>query len=376
MLLPVPQDIIGEVISLSDPETCRALVRVNKNTREAARRSAYPEFHLSLQHHQNRHFPDFYRETAKKLGQYTVRFYIHKDVPICSMVVSILEELHQLEMLYLDHCSLVENTMPLATATVRAIAVTFDLRDTGLQILRWALRGCTNVMVLHILAGDECDWKSNSRQLEDDLARYRGLSTARVSLRCYRISHPKGDSVRINKAVAGLRKLKTLERYTALVGPVATNHFTHTSKSLGFLEIKLSVDILGRAIDSKVQMLWAVKVLFVHVQAHNIFCLTEMLTSRRRPLGFTDLHIAIYGDIRGDYLGSRENWDTLDIEIAGLSEGMERLFIYPRARYAGSGTVEDLTREDIVRAAGMLKTAFEACSGFLVAGGFPTLDGK
>ncbi|KAJ7592451.1 hypothetical protein C8J56DRAFT_885611 [Mycena floridula] len=330
MLLPVPQDIIGEVISLSDPETCRALVRVNKNTREAARRSAYPEFHLSLQHHQNRHFPDFYRETAKKLGQYTVRFYIHKDVPICSMVVSILEELHQLEMLYLDHCSLVENTMPLATATVRAIAVTFDLRDTGLQILRWALRGCTNVMVLHILAGDECDWKSNSRQLEDDLARYRGLSTARVSLRCYRISHPKGDSVRINKAVAGLRKLKTLERYTALVGPVATNHFTHTSKSLGFLEIKLSVD----------------------------------------------LHIAIYGDIRGDYLGSRENWDTLDIEIAGLSEGMERLFIYPRARYAGSGTVEDLTREDIVRAAGMLKTAFEACSGFLVAGGFPTLDGK
>ncbi|KAJ7575421.1 hypothetical protein C8J56DRAFT_1063660 [Mycena floridula] len=373
-------DVIGEVVAQSDPETCRALVLVDKDTAKAARRTAYPEFYLSLRHRQDRQFPDFYRETAQKLGQYTVKFYIHKDVPICSMVVSILEQLHQLETLYLDHCNLVDNTMPLATTTVRAIAVIFELQDvgpTGLQVLGWALKGCTNLVVLHILVREECDWRSNSRQLEDDLVRYRELSTDRVSLCCYRISHPKGNSVRINKTVAGLKKLKKLKRYTALVGPVATNHFTYMSKTLDFLEIKLSVDTLERAINSKVQMLWAVKVLFIHVEAHNIFCLTEMLASRRQPLGFTELHIAIYGDVGDDYLGSRENWDALDIEIAGhhgLSEGMQKLFIYPRVTYAGSATVEDLSRQEILEVAGMLETVFGACSGLLVAGGFPALE--
>ncbi|KAJ7572326.1 hypothetical protein C8J56DRAFT_1068951 [Mycena floridula] len=311
---------------------------------------------------------------AEKLGRYTSTFYIHDAVPICNAIRCIIQNMPQLEILYLAHCKLHPVTTALQMSSVRALAV--DIGLGGFNMLQWALKGCQNIVVLHVLADDQgsCDDWSWSNRLQDDMSRYRDPNI--TGLRCYRLSRPANAFFQVNRRVRSVINLKKVQRMSIFVDGFSSNHFTYFNDHLDFLEIKLGVDNTGTMIPSHFEYLSSVKELFVHVEAQNIHCLNAMLRKASQPWRLVTLNIAVYGDPDDDrYLGNIAPWKALDVEIArgqGASRGLLCLNLYPCKAYCGSGTTQDLPRAQMAKVVDDLSAAFQLSAFALSNGGFPT----
>ncbi|KAJ7575422.1 hypothetical protein C8J56DRAFT_901304 [Mycena floridula] len=266
---------------------------------------------------------------AEKLGRYTSTFYIHDAVPICNAVRCIIQNMPQLEILYLAHCKLHPVTTALQMSSVRALAV--DIGLGGFNMLQWALKGCQNIVVLHVLADDQgsCDDWSWSNRLQDDMSRYRdpNITVSAAVQFCFETDNAGSDNT----------------------GTMIPSHFEYLS---------------------------SVKELFVHVEAQNIHCLNAMLRKASQPWRLVTLNIAVYGDPDDDrYLGNIAPWKALDVEIAwgqGASRGLLCLNLYPCKAYCGSGTTQDLPRAQMAKVVDDLSTAFQLSAFALSNGGFPT----
>ncbi|KAJ7587968.1 hypothetical protein C8J56DRAFT_63045 [Mycena floridula] len=201
--------------------------------------SPHDVFHL-LHRHTREHprWPNFYKAVTQQFGIHITQFFIHETVRISPTILEMLKHMPQLELLYLVHCELLTKTGSLDLPSVRALAV--DVPRQDLKMLSWALQGCPNIVVLHVLLpteGPSEDWKSGQK-LDEDLGIYRQAEAP--GLRCLRISRPADRKEGLDYSIQENISLDKVERYSVFAGGSTNDFFRLVPQPLLFFEARLT----------------------------------------------------------------------------------------------------------------------------------------